>query len=505
MNAPAWLAAGRDGTPLVLLHGMGSTASVWLPQLEYFGARRRVAAWTMPGYGTSPRLAELGWPALAEALDRMREGIGAARIHLLGHSIGGMVAQEYYHRYPDRVASLILTSTSAGFGNPDRQWQQEFVRLRAEPLREARDFGAAAPALLRNFVGPNIDALLLRLAELSARGVDRDVYIGYMRLLTTLRPRRRAGADRGADLADRRRTGPAGAAEGDAADGRAHSRRDAGDAAADQSHGEPRVARFLQPPRRRFPRDGRGSLNRHHGQQLPAQVRALGRPQHLLRRAGVDRRAEAARRHGRRMRRRLGRARVPARRRGQLPDRELRRPEGDGLSRPVRAEAPWRPRRRLPHLCIGRVADRLLLRLDRQYLQHAQRQRVVDRGHDRRARDDAGATREPRAQPQPALRPHAGRRDLFAAVLGGQWRGGRQASVRHDRAAQRRRLGPERQEDLRVAVGLGRLLRRALHRGRARADARRHDVSRDPGPRRRRFGGRRLGSAGDARHRRRAP
>ncbi|KAI5912201.1 alpha/beta fold hydrolase [Thauera sp. 2A1] len=182
---PSWLASGHGGTPLVLLHGMGSTASIWLPQLEHFGRERLTVAWTMPGYGHSPAAADIDWADLADALEAMRVALRIERMHLLGHSIGGMVAQEYIHRHPQRVASLILSATTAGFGNPDLTWQQEFVRLRAEPLANVARFGDAAPELLRKFVGADTRPQMFRLAELSADGVVKSQYLHYMRLLTT--------------------------------------------------------------------------------------------------------------------------------------------------------------------------------------------------------------------------------------------------------------------------------------------------------------------------------
>ena len=184
-NLPSWLASGTGGTPLVLLHGMGSTASVWCPQLEHFGRERLTVAWTMPGYGASPSLAELSWPALADALEGMREALHLERFHLLGHSIGGMVAQAYRQRYPERVASLMLSSSSAGFGQPAGAWQTEFVRLRAEPLAAAAHFGDAAPAILERLLGPQITPPMRALAELSAHSVNKSAYLAYLALLTT--------------------------------------------------------------------------------------------------------------------------------------------------------------------------------------------------------------------------------------------------------------------------------------------------------------------------------
>lgn len=185
MRPPAWLASGQGDTPLVLLHGMGSTAEVWLPQLNHFGRRRLTVAWTMPGYGDSPELAEPGWDALADALVAMLDAQGLTRVHLLGHSIGGMVAQACYHRHPARFASLILSATSAGFGSPDPAWQAEFVRQRTEPLTGVTRFADAAPALLGQFIGPAITAEMRAIGLLAAARVNRTSYLDYMRLLAS--------------------------------------------------------------------------------------------------------------------------------------------------------------------------------------------------------------------------------------------------------------------------------------------------------------------------------
>lgn len=189
---PQWLSAGQGGIPLVLLHGMGSTAPVWLPQLQQFGASRLCVAWTMPAYANSPPLAELTWPALADSLDAMRAALGAERVHLLGHSIGGMVAQAYAHRFPQHVASLVLSATSAGFGRVSPAWIDDFLAQREKPLLDHGSFADAAPTLLRGFMGPLSTPMAMKTAELAASTISTDAYRAAMRLLTTF--------DRAADL-----------------------------------------------------------------------------------------------------------------------------------------------------------------------------------------------------------------------------------------------------------------------------------------------------------------
>ena len=207
MALPAWLASGPRGSPtaggpgpgaseplpLVLLHGMGSTASVWLPQLEHFGRSRRTLAWTMPGYGSSPPLAGgYDWDALADALAALCDAHDLPRVHLLGHSIGGMVAQAFAHRHRARLASLVLSASSAGFGQASEAWKADFLRQREEPLARHASFAEAAPALLSNFCAHCISTELRALAVHAASSISTAAYLEAMRLLLTF--------DRAADL-----------------------------------------------------------------------------------------------------------------------------------------------------------------------------------------------------------------------------------------------------------------------------------------------------------------
>jgi 3-oxoadipate enol-lactonase len=84
----------------------------------------------MPGYGQSPALESMTFPALAEALSALLDARGVERAVLIGHSMGGMVAQELVARDPDRVAALALVATSPAFGGPDGEWQRSFLASR---------------------------------------------------------------------------------------------------------------------------------------------------------------------------------------------------------------------------------------------------------------------------------------------------------------------------------------------------------------------------------------
>ncbi len=125
--------AENAGVPLVLLHGIGSGAASWQAQLEAFSDRYRVIAWDAPGYGGSTPL-EPTMPdardyagALADFLDALEIG----SCHLVGHSLGALMACAFAQRWPDRVKSLTLGDPAAGYGNaaPELRAQRRSARL----------------------------------------------------------------------------------------------------------------------------------------------------------------------------------------------------------------------------------------------------------------------------------------------------------------------------------------------------------------------------------------
>ncbi len=100
------------GTPLVLVHGYLGGSRQWDAQLPLLSQYFEVVTLDLAGYGmahhlTAPTdLADHARSVLA-TLDHM----GIERFHLLGHSMGGMVAQEITRQTPHRVIKLVLYAT----------------------------------------------------------------------------------------------------------------------------------------------------------------------------------------------------------------------------------------------------------------------------------------------------------------------------------------------------------------------------------------------------------
>ena len=101
-----YLACGRGAETLLILPGLLGIGEMSFHHILAFEGEHRVIAPTYPFAATTMTLLMEG---IAGILDV--EGIG--RTHILGGSYGGMVAQCFVRRYPDRVSKLILSHTGA--------------------------------------------------------------------------------------------------------------------------------------------------------------------------------------------------------------------------------------------------------------------------------------------------------------------------------------------------------------------------------------------------------
>lgn len=137
--------AGPGTAPvLLLMHGVGGNARSFRPQLEGMSERFRVIAWDAPGYGESA-LREPSLNGYAQAVMELLDALSVQSAHMLGHSMGGVVAQGAAAMAPERARSLILSSTFTGYHQPEgslltESWQG---RLRDIQTLSPAEFGQA--------------------------------------------------------------------------------------------------------------------------------------------------------------------------------------------------------------------------------------------------------------------------------------------------------------------------------------------------------------------------
>lgn len=167
---PVCLDQGRSDTAVFLLHGVGGGKEAWADAMQALvGAGFRAIAWDMPGYGGSQGIVPYNNKGLARALEALIDHTGAKTNIVLGHSMGGLIAQEAYAWLPQKIHGLILSGTSPSFGKPDGTWQQQFLQARFAPLDAGRGMASLAPELVRSMVGPDAgEAVIAQAAAIMA-------------------------------------------------------------------------------------------------------------------------------------------------------------------------------------------------------------------------------------------------------------------------------------------------------------------------------------------------
>lgn len=165
-----------SGPPLILIHGVGASRHSWDGLIAQLCASFRCISYDLRGHGRTPKLAtpsSLG--DFVEDLEALRRELGIEQAHLAGHSLGGMIAPAYAHRYGQHVRSLGLFSTAAFRTAEDRARLRQFVEtMRTEGI------GAVLQALKERWFTPEFaarhpDAIERRLQQVAA--MNPEVYI----------------------------------------------------------------------------------------------------------------------------------------------------------------------------------------------------------------------------------------------------------------------------------------------------------------------------------------
>ncbi|MDX1374145.1 MAG: alpha/beta fold hydrolase [Burkholderiales bacterium] len=180
-------------TPLVFLHGVGGGRGAWDDQLAYFSARGyRTYAWDQPGYGDAPSVEPYDLEHIAATLRAtIKREAGGEPAVLVGHSMGGFVAQETYARHPECVRALVLGFTSSAFGGSGSDFAREFIAARIAPLDAGKGMAEIAAALMPGMRGARSDAEGLARAERIMARVPPETYRKAIALLTTFDRRTR--------------------------------------------------------------------------------------------------------------------------------------------------------------------------------------------------------------------------------------------------------------------------------------------------------------------------
>ena len=128
-----------QGEPLVMIMGLGSTRSGWLFQTPVFKKHYRVVTFDNRGVGKSDKpIGPYSIKMMADDTVGLMNHLGIEKAHILGVSMGGMIAQELATNHPQRVSKLVLACTFARSDDDSGISSELFQALRHPGYDERR-------------------------------------------------------------------------------------------------------------------------------------------------------------------------------------------------------------------------------------------------------------------------------------------------------------------------------------------------------------------------------
>jgi pimeloyl-ACP methyl ester carboxylesterase len=153
------------GPPLLLIMGLGASLETWIAQRDAFSVRHRVILFDNRGAGESERPPP-PWtvPDMAADAIAVLDALGIERAHVLGVSMGGMIAQEMAIGWPERVDRLVV---AVSFARPD-PLRRAFLLFRRWARLQGVDLVQEGVANLPWLVSPSVLNDPQRLEEILA-------------------------------------------------------------------------------------------------------------------------------------------------------------------------------------------------------------------------------------------------------------------------------------------------------------------------------------------------
>jgi 3-oxoadipate enol-lactonase len=141
--------------PLVLfMHGIGGNRTNWHDQLPVFAENFHAVAWDARGYGASDDYAgALDFADFSRDVNRVLDRFHVAMAHLVGLSMGGLIAFDFQASHPERVATLTICDSMPGMTGLNADARREFIRIRQEPLLNGKEPRDIAPIVAKTLIG----------------------------------------------------------------------------------------------------------------------------------------------------------------------------------------------------------------------------------------------------------------------------------------------------------------------------------------------------------------
>ena len=177
-----------DGEPVLLIHGYSASLETQIPLANALAPSHRVVAFDVRGFGKSSKFSEpsrFGQLLVDDAV-HLLDHLKISRVHVLGHSMGAVIAANLAARYPARVASATLLAgpfypDKAAFSKATAQWVADlesgsgltnFVRWLFPAMDPKMSAGLSAQVLKANDL-PSLIAVMRSLPDLAIAGLGQ--------------------------------------------------------------------------------------------------------------------------------------------------------------------------------------------------------------------------------------------------------------------------------------------------------------------------------------------
>lgn len=183
-DAEIWYDVLGSRRPSILaIEGIGYSSWMWTKQVQDLPRTRQFVIFDNRGVGrsSSPQ-GPYSMKQLADDVQAVADAARLERFYILGVSMGGMVAQEYYFSHPERVAGLILSNTNYGKGSTLPG--QEVLRILSSTASSAFNFEGLGermrPAVSKRFIAERREEFDEVVRTRLAIGDDAKGYLGQL-------------------------------------------------------------------------------------------------------------------------------------------------------------------------------------------------------------------------------------------------------------------------------------------------------------------------------------
>ena len=132
----------NEEIPILFLHGFNGNSKSWAYQFHYFKGRRSVIAIDAPGFGQSDP-SDLDMLSISNVVYNLLKSIDVKKCDLVGHSMGGMLAQIVASKHSKLINKVILSCTHKGYAMPVGSSLRDPYKLRLEERKQMsnKEFG----------------------------------------------------------------------------------------------------------------------------------------------------------------------------------------------------------------------------------------------------------------------------------------------------------------------------------------------------------------------------